>query len=151
MSLVDDDEDYENTSMNSEDDDNIYTELDINNEFRNNIVNCKKKLYKLHVTDVPIENSNSQSNKPLLDYLKSVSILYKIFKDENIINVSSVNWNNQPWNEVPKQIQQIVIDTIQWYINFLKVNKSDLQTLPYKDYIHESLYVHPFVQNEIFE
>ena len=43
MSLIDDDNDLENTSINSEDD-NIYSEMDINKKFRNNIVNCKKIL-----------------------------------------------------------------------------------------------------------
>jgi hypothetical protein len=113
---------------------------DIDNDFRNNMLNIKHKLYEKLV------NEPEDSDVNLNNYMKKLNILYVM-----AINAQSDKMSpRDALNQFPPELQQQIGDILVWIQDYFKKNEP-CDTIQYEDYIRKSLHDYQFIQHNSFE
>ena len=140
------------TDTDSEYDDEEYPQNevpppDINKEFRDTILKVKHTLYDKTVLAPELGTKEAQSNKVLQDYLNNLNSLYVM-----TINAQTgkIIGNEQTIKNFPPETQEVITSTLQWIADFFNKNTAS-DTIPYSDFLHNTLHVYPFVQDNSFE
>jgi hypothetical protein len=118
---------------------------DIDNEFRNSVLNVKHVLYDNIILKPELGTPLTQSKKLLEDYLKNINYVYilSLNAQKGIINESELN-------KFPEKARQPIKQVLVWLSNYFKKN-SIPDTIPYEDYINKSFKEYQFVQDNSFE
>lgn len=113
---------------------------DIDDNFRNNILNIKHKLYEKFINEPEDKDDN------LNNYMKKLNILYIM-----MINAQANKMNSQEaLNQFPPDLQQQISNILVWTQDYFKKNEP-CDTIQYEDYIRKSLHDYQFIQHNSFE
>jgi len=132
------------------DDDDTQNEVPppaINQEFIDNILEVKHKLYETTVLAPKLETPEAQSNEVLQKYINNLNSVYVM-----AINAQSGNilGNEQRINNFPPETREVITRMLNLIADYFSKNNVP-DTIPYSDFIRNSLHVYPFVQDNSFE
>jgi hypothetical protein len=130
-----------------EDDDQIIqneeSPMDIDENFKNNIVNLKHEIYENTVLSPELNTNEAQSIDPLEKYLENINNVY-------ILSVNAQNGKiNNNLDKFPKEIRELIGNLLIWIADYFKKNQV-ADTIPYESYIQKSFKEYPFVQKNSF-
>jgi hypothetical protein len=136
----------EETDSEYEDEDYTQNEVPppaIDQQFIDNILEVKHKLYDATVLAPELETPEAQSNQVLQKYLNSLNSVYVM-----AINAQSGNTlgNEQRINNFPPETREAITRTLQGVADFFNKNTVP-DTIPYSDFIRNALHTYPFVQD----
>jgi hypothetical protein len=144
-----------NNSWNEDTDseyDDEYTENEIpppaiNQEFIDNILEVKHKLYETTVLAPKLETPEAQSNEVLQKYMNNLNSVYVM-----AINAQTgkIIGNEQKINNLPPETREMITRMLNLIADYFSKNKVP-DTIPYSDFIENSLRIYPFVQDNSFE
>lgn len=140
----------EDTDSEYEDEDYMQNEVpppEIDQQFIDNILDIKHKLYKATVLAPELETPKAQSNQVLQEYLNNLNSVYFMAINAQRGNIVE---NEQRINNLPPETREIITQTLQWIADFFNKN-TVVDTIPYSDFIGKSLHTYPFVQDNSFE
>jgi hypothetical protein len=146
-----------NTNMWEEDSDSEYNDEEyVQNEvpppemdqkFIDNILEVKHKLYENTVLAPELETPGAQSNKVLQDYLNNLNSVYVMaINAQNGITLG----NEQRINTFPPETREAITRTLKWIAEYFSKNTVP-DTIPYSDFIRNTLHTYPFVQDKSFD
>ena len=136
-----DEEDEENN-----DDEIIQNEerpIDIDENFKNNVVNIKHELYENTVLSPELNTDEAQSINQLEKYLENINNVYILS-----VNAQKGKINNN-LDKFPKETRQLISNLLIWIADYFKKNQV-VDTIPYESYIQKSFKEYPFVQKNSF-
>ena len=132
--------------------DDEYTENEfpppaINQEFIDNILEVKHKLYETTVLAPELETPEAQSNEVLQKYMNNLNSVYVM-----AINAQSgrIIGNEQRINNFPPETREVITRTLNLIADYFSKNNVP-DTIPYSDFIRKSLHEYQFVQDNSFE
>ena len=130
-----------------EDDDQIIqneeSPMDIDENFKNNIVNLKHEIYENTVLSPELNTNEAQSIDPLEKYLENINNVY-------ILSVNAQNGKiNNNLDKFPKETRELISNLLIWIADYFKKNQV-ADTIPYESYIQKSFKEYPFVQKNSF-
>ena len=132
--------------------DDEYTENEvpppaINQEFIDNILEVKHKLYETTVLAPELETPEAQSNEVLQKYMNNLNSVYVM-----AINAQSgrIIGNEQRINNFPPETREVITRTLNLIADYFSKNNVP-DTIPYSDFIIKSLHEYQFVQDNSFE
>jgi uncharacterized membrane protein YheB (UPF0754 family) len=130
-----------------EDDDEIIqneeSPMDIDENFKNNIVNLKHEIYENTVLSPELNTNEAQSIDPLEKYLENINNVY-------ILSVNAQNGKiNNNLDKFPKETRELISNLLIWIADYFKKNQV-ADTIPYESYIQKSFKEYPFVQKNSF-
>jgi len=129
------------------DEDSILNEeppMDIDENFKNNVVNIKHELYEKTILSPELNTDEAQSINPLEKYLENINNVYILS-----INAQKGEINTNKLNQFPKETRVLISNLLTWIADFFKKNEV-VDTIPYESYIQKSFKVYPFVQKNSF-
>lgn len=118
---------------------------EVNEEFRNNVLNIKHILYDNTILKPELGSSETQSNKLLAKYLKNINDVYIL-----CLNAKKGIINESDLNRFPEKTRQPLKQVLSWLADYFRKNKIP-DTIPYDDYINKSFKEYQFVQDNSFE
>jgi len=125
---------------------------DIDSDFVNDLLNIKHELYEEIVLTPKLGTSDAQNNNLLNIYLERIRAFYLLSKDAQ----NGLNSQNNAKNihnalvYFSEESQQRIKKILDWIADYFTKN-SVSDTIPYKSYLENHLYVYPFIQTaEIF-
>ena len=136
-----DEEDEENN-----DDEIIQNEerpIDIDENFKNNVVNIKHELYENTVLSPELNTDEAQSINQLEKYLENINNVYILS-----VNAQKGKINNN-LDKFPKETRELISNLLIWIADYFKKNQV-VDTIPYESYIQKSFKEYPFVQKNSF-
>jgi hypothetical protein len=140
--LNEEDEEYE------EDDDEIIqneeSPMDIDENFKNNVVNIKHELYENTVLSPELNTDEAQSINQFEKYLENINNVYILS-----INAQNGEIDKNKLNQFPKETRQLISNLLIWIADYFKKNQV-ADTIPYERYIQKSFKEYPFVQKNSF-
>jgi hypothetical protein len=119
---------------------------EINEEFRNKVLNIKHSLYKATVLSGKLGSNNAQDISVLNKYLDHINNIYIILlqcQDRN----SNVMINT---GQFPLDVQDDLNELFKWVRTYF-MNNSIPDTIPYSNYITNTFHTYPYVQTDVFE
>lgn len=118
---------------------------DVDQEFRNNVLNVKHILYDNTILKPKLGSSLTQSNRLLEEYLKNINRVYilSLNAQKGIVNESELT-------QFPEKAREPIKRVLEWLANYFKKNRVP-DTIPYEDYINKSFREYQFVQDNSFE
>jgi hypothetical protein len=138
-------EEYDNDD-NDDNDDIILNEespMDIDENFKNNVVNLKRTLYENTVLSPELGTSKAQTTEVLNEYLNHINNI-------NILCLNAQNGKiNNNLNKFPKETRELISNLLIWITDYFKKNEV-VDTIPYASYINKSFKEYPFVQTNSF-
>jgi len=139
-----------NEDTDSEYDDDTQNEVPppaINQEFIDNILKVKHKLYETTVLAPELETPEAQSNEVLQKYMNNLNSVYVM-----AINAQSgkIIGNEQKINNFPPETREVITRMLNLIADFFSKNTVP-DTIPYSDFIRKSLQEYQFVQDNSFE
>ena len=136
----------------SEYEDEDYTQNEVpppavDQQFINNILEVKHKLYDSTVLAPELETPEAQSNKVLQEYLNNLNSVYVM-----AINAQTGNTlgNEQRIHNFPPETREAITQTLNGIAEYFSKNTVP-DTIPYSDFIRNTLHTYPFVQDNSFE
>jgi len=114
--------------------------LDIDENFRNNMLNIKHKLYEKLV------NEPEDSDDNLHNYMKKLNTLYVMTLNAQTDKINPSNMLNQ----FPPELQEQIGNILVWIQDYFKKNEP-CDTIKYEDYIRKTLHDYQFIQHNSFE
>jgi hypothetical protein len=136
----DDEEEYENYYENE-------TEpLDVDNNFKDNLLKVKHSLYDNIVLAPELGTSKAQSNEVLQEYLNRLNDVY-------ILSINAQNGQNisqEKLNIFPENSRHAIKSSLDWIVDYFRKNRIP-DTIPYSDYIRKSFHDYQFVQKDYFD
>jgi hypothetical protein len=118
----------------------------INDDFRQKLIDLKHKVYNNTVLSPEIGSEKVHNNGLLQEYLNNINHIY-------ILSISAQNKNNiidsDKLKDFPEEIQNNIKDVLEWIQDYFTKN-SIPDTIPYTDYIRNTLKIYPFSQNNSF-
>jgi hypothetical protein len=136
----------ESDDDNNDDDEIIQNEeppIDIDENFKKNIVNLKHEIYETTVFSPKLGTTHAQSTTEFNKYLEHINNVYIL-----CINAQMGKINNNLDN-FPKEVRHSIGTLLIWMADFFKKNQP-VDTIPYKSYIQKSFKEYPFVQTNSF-
>lgn len=113
---------------------------DIDEHFRDNMLNIKHKLYE------KIINESEDSENNLKKYISKLNKLY-IMSIEAQTNKKILQQN---LSEFPSELKEQIQSILTWISDYFSKNNIP-DTIPYTDYIKKSLHDYQFIQHNSFE
>jgi hypothetical protein len=111
-------------------------------EFIENVTQMKKLVYNAIIFRNENENSDDAQSLKLVDqYINVLGGIYAY-----LCSLAQGNPSNDLLRSVPQEAHDAVLRLIEWYRQFLTVNKAIEQRIPYESYLKNSLKHHPFTQ-----
>jgi len=136
-------ENEENEGDNDEIIQNEEPPIDIDENFKNNVVNIKHELYEKTVLSPELNTNEAQSIDPLEKYLENINNVY-------ILSVNAQNGKiNNNLDKFPKETRELISNLLIWIADYFKKNQV-ADTIPYESYIQKSFKEYPFVQKNSF-
>ena len=119
----------------------------INKEFKDIILEVKHKLYETTVLAPELETPEAQSNEVLQKYMNNLNSVYVM-----AINAKTgkIIGNEQKINNLPPETREMITRMLNLIADYFSKNKVP-DTIPYSDFIENSLRIYPFVQDNSFE
>jgi hypothetical protein len=118
---------------------------DIDEEFKNDIVNLKHIIYENNVLTPELGTSDAQSLQLLQAYLNNINYVYILS-----LNAQKGQINDNELNKFPENVREPLRKILNWMANYFKKNRlADI--IPYEDYIRKSFKEYQFVQDNSFE
>lgn len=133
-----DDDNYDNDDIINEE-----PPMDIDENFKKNIVNLKRTLYENTVLSPELGTSEAQTTEVLNEYLNHVNNVYNLS-----INAQNGKINNN-LNKFPKETRELISNLLIWIADYFKKNEV-VDTIPYVSFIYKSFKEYPFVQTNSF-
>jgi len=133
-----DDDNYDNDDIINEE-----PPMDIDENFKKNIVNLKRTLYENTVLSPELGTSQAQTTEVLNEYLNHVNNVYNLS-----INAQNGKINNN-LNKFPKETRELISNLLIWIADYFKKNEV-VDTIPYVSFIYKSFKEYPFVQTNSF-
>ncbi len=135
---------WESTSDDGGDSDYELNEIpppDIDENFRNDVLNVKHKLYEKLI------NEPEDSDENLKNYTSKLGALYVM-----AINAQSNSQLPTPESleQFPPELREQITNVLAWISDYFKKNTIP-DTIPYTDYIKKSLHDYQFIQHNSFE
>lgn len=118
---------------------------DVDETFRNNVLNVKHILYDNTVLSPNLGTSEAQSNRLLAEYLKNINGVYVL-----CLNAQKGVVDESELHKFPEKAQKSIRDVLVWLSDYFKKNRIP-DTIPYEDYINKSFKEYQFVQDNSFE
>jgi hypothetical protein len=139
----DTDSDYENSEY-------IQNEVppsSINQEFIDNILEVKHKLYDNIVLSPELGTSKAQSNEVLQEYLNKLNDMYVIAVNaqNGAVSITEIQLN-----KFPPEARDAIKNTLRWIADYFSKNQIP-DTIPYSDFIRKSFHEYQFVQDNSFD
>jgi hypothetical protein len=130
-----------------EDDDEIIqneeSPIDIDENFKKNVVIVKQTIYEKTVLSPELNTNEAQSIDPLEKYLENINNVY-------ILSVNAQNGKiNNNLDKFPKETRELISNLLIWIADYFKKNQV-ADTIPYESYIQKSFKEYPFVQKNSF-
>ena len=102
--------------------------MDIDENFKNNIVNLKHEIYENTVLSPELNTNEAQSIDPLEKYLENINNVY-------ILSVNAQNGKiNNNLDKFPKETRELISNLLIWIADYFKKNQV-ADTIPYKLFI----------------
>lgn len=119
----------------------------IDQKFIDNILEVKHKLYENTVLAPELGSEKIQNNGILQDYLNNLNSVYVM-----AINAQNgrILGNDKRINNFPPDAQEAITRTLKWIEDFFSKNTAP-DTIPYSDFIRNTLHTYPFVQDKSFD
>jgi hypothetical protein len=135
---------WESTSDDGGDSDYELNEIpppDIDEKFRDDVLNVKHKLYEKLI------NEPEDSDENLKNYTSKLGALYVM-----AINAQSTSELPRPESleQFPPELREQITNVLAWISDYFKKNTLP-DTIPYTDYIKKSLHDYQFIQHNSFE
>lgn len=118
---------------------------DVNEQFRNNVLNVKHMLYDSTILKPELGTSAAQSNNLLAEYLKNINQVYILS-----LNAQKGVVNDNDLNQFPEKVRVPLKQILVYLADYFKKNRIP-DTIPYEDYIRKSFKEYQFVQDNSFE
>lgn len=118
---------------------------DIDEEFKNDIVNLKHIIYENTILTPELGTTDAQSLKSLQDYLNNINYIYILS-----LNAQKGEINDNDLNKFPENVREPLRKILYWLANYFKKNRLP-DMIPYEDYIRKSFKEYQFVQDNSFE
>jgi hypothetical protein len=141
-----DEENEENEENEGDDDEIIQNEeppMDIDENFKKNVVIVKQTIYEKTVLSPELNTDEAQSIDPLEKYSKNINNLYILS-----VNAQKGKINNN-LDKFPKETRELISNLLRWIADYFKKNQV-ADTIPYESYIQKSFKEYPFVQKNSF-
>jgi hypothetical protein len=118
---------------------------EVDQEFRNNVLNVKHILYDNIILKPEIGTLQAQNNNLLQEYLTNINHVYilSLNAQKGIINESELT-------KFPESARKPIKQVLNWLADYFKKNRIP-DTIPYEDYITKSFKEYQFVQDNSFE
>lgn len=120
--------------------------LDIDDNFKNNILNVKHSLYDNIVLAPQLGTSKAQSNEVLQEYLNRLNDVYIM----SVNAQNGLNVNENMLSIFPEQSRDAIKTSLNWIVDYFKKNRIP-DTIPYSDYIKKSFHDYQFIQKDYFD
>jgi len=117
--------------------------IDIDENFKNNVVNIKHELYENTVLSPELNTDEAQSINQLEKYLENINNVYILS-----VNAQKGKINNN-LDKFPKETRELISNLLIWIADYFKKNQV-VDTIPYESYIQKSFKEYPFVQKNSF-
>lgn len=136
------DDEYENDD---EYEQNEISPPEIDDKFKNNILNIKHMLYENSILSPDLGTNSAQSLHSLQEYLKDINQVYilSLNAQNGVINESDIS-------KFPENVRESVRILLNWLVVYFKKNQIH-DIIPYEDYIRKSFKEYQFVQDNSFE
>jgi hypothetical protein len=134
------DEEYED-----EYDHNEVAPPEIDNNFRENVLNIKHLLYENSVLSPELGTEKAQSVEALQDYLQNINHIYVLS-----LNAQKGLMNKDDLSKFPENVREPIKLLLNWLSDYFSKNRVP-DTIPYEDYIRKSFREYQFVQDNSFE
>lgn len=119
---------------------------EVDREFRESVLKAKHSLYDNIVLSPELGTNEAQNPKVLVTYMTNLNNFYELSKRaQSRFDNDSVDLSTFPENS-----QQQIRMVLDWISNYFSKNKIP-DTIPYTDYIRNSLHDYQFVQDNSFE
>jgi hypothetical protein len=118
---------------------------DIDENFRNNVLNIKHIMYDTIILKPEIGTTEAQSNRLLREYLKNINQVYILS-----LNAQKGVINKNDLNQFPERVRGPLKQVLTYLADYFKKNRIP-DTIPYEDYIRKSFKEYQFVQDNSFE
>lgn len=141
-------EDEEQNEYNTDEDiTNNETPLpELDSEFRESILNAKHSLYDNIVLLPELGTEQAQNPKVIVAYMTNLNNFYELSKKAQAANHNAT----LDLSGFPEKSRAQIKLALDWISNYFSKNKIP-DTIPYKDYIRNSLHDYQFVQDNSFE
>ncbi len=117
----------------------------INEEFRNNVLQLKHTLYDSTILKPELGTTDAQNNELLTEYLKNINEVYILS-----LNAQKGIVNEEDLKQFPEKVRQPLKQVLSWQADYFRKNQIP-DTIPYEDYINKSFKEYQFVQDNSFE
>ncbi len=118
---------------------------EIDNEFRNNVLDIKHNLYENIVLSPELGTDKAQSLQALQEYLKNINQVYILS-----LNAQKGQVNEADLSKFPENVRGQIKTLLSWLADYFSKNRVP-DTIPYEDYIRKSFREYQFVQDNSFE
>lgn len=118
---------------------------DIDDDFKNNILNIKHIIYDNTILAPKLGTPNAQDNKLINLYLKNINQVYVI-----CLKAQKGLVDSNDLTTIPEKAREPLKIVINWLTDFFKKNRAP-DTIPYENYINKSFHEYQFNQDNSFE
>ena len=117
----------------------------VNENFKNDILNVKHKLYENIILSPDLGTEKAQNLQTLQEYLKNINNVYIL-----CLNAQKGIINYEEINKFPLNVRESLTSVLNWLKDFFRKNNIP-DTIPYDDLINKSFKEYQFVQDNSFE
>lgn len=118
---------------------------DIDNKFRDNVINVKHRLYEKLINE-PEDNEDNLKN-----YITQLNTFYVLaIGAQSNDNKLSLQSTPQTLEQFPPELREQIREILDWISDYFSKNTIP-DTIPYTDYIKKSLHDYQFLQHNSFE
>lgn len=119
--------------------------VDIDEKFKNDVLNVKHKLYENIVLSPELGTEKAQNLETLQEYLKNINNVYIL-----CLNAQKGIINDEELNKFPVNVRDSLKRVLNWLNDYFRKNQIP-DTIPYDDFINKSFKEYQFVQDNSFE
>lgn len=119
--------------------------VDIDEKFKNDVLNVKHKLYENIVLSPELGTEKAQNLETLQEYLKNINNVYIL-----CLNAQKGIINDEELNKFPVNVRDSLKRVLNWLNDYFRKNQIP-DTIPYDDFINKSFREYQFVQDNSFE
>lgn len=132
----------------SEYEDDVLNEVppqDIDQKFRDNVLDIKHIIYDNTVLSKELGTNAAQNNQILRDYLKQINQVYIL-----CVNAQKGAINDKELQQFPENVREQLRLVLVWLSDYFRKNRIP-DTIPYENYIKNTFHTYQFVQDNSFE
>jgi hypothetical protein len=119
--------------------------IDIDINFKNNVLNIKHLLYENIVLSPELGTEKAQNLETLQEYLKNINEVYIL-----CLNAQKGIINDEKIKKFPENVREPLKRILSWLNDYFRKNNIP-DTIPYDNFINKSFKEYQFVQDNSFE